>query len=224
DGIQEVQSSVQVEIAHALVQYLRQGKAGPTFGKVVGVGHSYGSILSLGITSKYPQDFDSVVLTGFAFGDFTGLFIAAGSFGATIASNAIPGLKLPSSYVAPGTPSNYQFGFLEYPFYDPAVAAAQFKIRGTATLGEFTTLADPIGPSTNFTGPVLVVAGAQDAFFCAGNCAEKVNGTTLPNLVSELYPVSSNFSSYSPANTGHGLNLHFSAPTTFSVIEKWIGA
>ncbi|KZS98120.1 hypothetical protein SISNIDRAFT_448259 [Sistotremastrum niveocremeum HHB9708] len=224
DGIQDVQSTVHVEIAHALVQYLRQGKTGHTFGKVIGIGHSFGSIISVGITAKYPKDFDDVILTGFAIGDTSGLFIGVAGFGATIASELIPNLKTSNSYVVPGTPSSYQAGFLQYPNYDPAVIAAQFKIRGTATIGEFTTLAAPVVPATNFTGRVLVVTGITDSFFCGGNCAENVNGTTPPNLVAGLYPVTSNFSSYIPLDTGHGINLHFSAPTTYNLIERWIGA
>ncbi|KZS98121.1 hypothetical protein SISNIDRAFT_480906 [Sistotremastrum niveocremeum HHB9708] len=224
DGIQEVQSTVQVEIAHALVQYLRQGKTGHKFGKVIGVGHSFGSVITVGVTVKYPKDFDDVVLTGFAIGDPVAPFVGAASFGAAIASEAIPTLNTPSSYVVPGTISSYQANFLQYPNYDPAVIAAQFKIRGTATLGEFTTLTTPVAPATDFTGRVLVVTGITDSFFCGGNCAEKINGTTPPNLVAGLYPATSNFSSYVPLNTGHGINVHFSAPTTYDIIEKWIGA
>ncbi|KZS91792.1 hypothetical protein SISNIDRAFT_456374 [Sistotremastrum niveocremeum HHB9708] len=224
DGIQEVQSGVQIEITHELVQYIRQGKLGHKFGKIIGVGHSFGSILSGAITAKYPKDFDDVVLTGFATGNVVGLYIGTGSFGATIASESIPTLKLPPSYVVPGTPSAYQFGFLNYPFYDPAVAADQFKIRGTTTLGEFATLVAPIGVSPNFTSRVLVVTGSADSFFCAGNCHQTVNGTNLLDLVTELYPVASNFSSFLVENAGHGLTLHFSAPATYDVIQKWVGS
>jgi hypothetical protein len=42
DGIKEVQTSTEVEIAARLVDYLRGDTHGFKFGKVVGVGHSFG--------------------------------------------------------------------------------------------------------------------------------------------------------------------------------------
>jgi hypothetical protein len=55
DPIQVVQSAVQVEIAHKLIQGLRSGIIGKkAFTKVVGVGHSYGSIQTIGLAAQYP--------------------------------------------------------------------------------------------------------------------------------------------------------------------------
>ena len=45
DPIEVVQASLEVEVAHALIQALRDGViGGNTFYKVVGIGHSLGSI------------------------------------------------------------------------------------------------------------------------------------------------------------------------------------
>jgi hypothetical protein len=55
DPIQVVQSGLQVEIAHQLIQSLRSGSIrNESFSKVVGVGHSYGSIQSIGLAAQYP--------------------------------------------------------------------------------------------------------------------------------------------------------------------------
>jgi hypothetical protein len=45
DGTQEVQAGVQVEIAHQLVQKIRSGSTGLKFGKLVGLGHSFGRLV-----------------------------------------------------------------------------------------------------------------------------------------------------------------------------------
>lgn len=55
DGLNVVQAPLEVEIAHQLIQMLRAGKFGH-FSKVVGVGHSFGSIITQAITSQYPAD------------------------------------------------------------------------------------------------------------------------------------------------------------------------
>jgi pimeloyl-ACP methyl ester carboxylesterase len=53
DGIMVVQRSADIEIAAALVQALKTGWDGCQFGKVVGVGHGYGSSQLLGVAEKY---------------------------------------------------------------------------------------------------------------------------------------------------------------------------
>lgn len=67
DPIQTVQVELQVAIAHELVQLLRTGGiSNLTFEHVVGLGHSFGSIQTVGLTSQYPDDLDAAVLTGFS--------------------------------------------------------------------------------------------------------------------------------------------------------------
>lgn len=67
DPIQTVQSFLEVEIAHQLIQSLRYGAlAGQNFAKVALAGHSFGAIQSVGIASKYPADADAVTLQGFS--------------------------------------------------------------------------------------------------------------------------------------------------------------
>ncbi len=89
DPIEVVQASLEVEVAHALIQALRDGViGGNTFYKVVGIGHSLGSIQvkqlqreffwlsfdqrliyfiqSVGLAVRYPQDLDAMILQGFS--------------------------------------------------------------------------------------------------------------------------------------------------------------
>lgn len=67
DPIQIVQAGFQVAIAHELVQLLRTGGiANHTFEHVVGVGHSFSSFHTLGLTVRHPDDLDAGVLIGFS--------------------------------------------------------------------------------------------------------------------------------------------------------------
>lgn len=68
---------------------------------------------------------------------------------------------------------------------------------------------------------MIVVA---PSIFCGGNCFQKVNGTDLVAGTRELFPAVTNFSTYIPAMTGHGVNAHFSAPETYLQIQKWIAS
>lgn len=70
--------SLQIEIAHQIIQKLRAGTVGGplegrSFDKIIYAGHSYGSIQGNGLAATYPKDVDCYVLTGYT-GDFlTGL-------------------------------------------------------------------------------------------------------------------------------------------------------
>lgn len=120
DPIQVVQSHVDLEILHALVQHLRSGKLGSQrFKHVVGVGHSYGSIITIGVAAKYPKDFDAIVTTGFS--------TAIQELGYTIAANnpTIAELDQPSrfgslskGYLVHNDAISIQLAFYRYPYYD----------------------------------------------------------------------------------------------------------
>lgn len=102
-----------VEIAHQLVQFLRTAKfGGHAFKTVVGVGHSAGSTISQGVTTKYPKDFDSVILTGTSiFVTYVGTGLA--SFSLRIANTDVSRRFAGSAngYLTQSTPESIQFPF-----------------------------------------------------------------------------------------------------------------
>jgi hypothetical protein len=120
DPIQIVQAPTQVEIIHELVSFLRSGKlADTTFENVVAVGHSFGSIQSVGVAARYPKDFDALVLTGFS--------TSADSLGLTFSdfNSAIARLNqperfkdLPNGYLVVDNAIGNQFAFFYYPNFD----------------------------------------------------------------------------------------------------------
>lgn len=122
DPRQIVQAPLQVELAHSLVKILKGGKMGSLgFQKVVGVGHSLGSALTMSLSAKYPADFDALVLTGhshFSEGAGTGFAAAAQQI-----ANTVPDRpefkKLPNGYftLAP-LPQALHFAFFYYPQFN----------------------------------------------------------------------------------------------------------
>lgn len=121
DPLQVVQGPLQVEIAHALVTMIRNFQIGPySFKNVVGVGHSAGSAVTQGLTTKYPQDFDAVILTGTSTStNFFGTALA--SFELTIAKSDASGIfaGLPNGYLVQPIPQAIQFPFFRFPNFDP---------------------------------------------------------------------------------------------------------
>lgn len=121
DPNQVVQGPMQVEVAHALITLLRESKIGPlSFKNVVGVGHSGGSTVTNGVTTKYPQDLDAVILTGTS---TSAAFVntALASFDLTIA-NTDPSRKfagLSNGYLVQPLRQSIQFPYYRWPNFDP---------------------------------------------------------------------------------------------------------
>ncbi|KAI4193815.1 MAG: hypothetical protein LQ346_003825 [Caloplaca aetnensis] len=130
DPNQVVQAALQVEIAHQLIQGLRDVRVqGRGIRKVVGVGHSAGSALTLGIVGRYPRDFDGLVLTGIST-SLEGVGISQ------VAFNLLPAALDPSGrfkgldygyLTQAAVPQAFQFPFYRYPEYDPKTSS----VKGT---------------------------------------------------------------------------------------------
>lgn len=182
-----------------------------------------GSFQTSGVTLRYPNDFDAVVLTGFS-QSTTGAGFALTFAGVelTIASQAQPSrfADLSNGYLTSGSIQGTQWLFFKAPGFDPALLDLAEATKQTLTLGELLTTGDAIGV-TNFTGPVDVVDGDADFPNCSGNCLtpHNVAAAVLP----ALYPKASNGSSYYIAPlTGHALNYHYATPGAYEHIHGFI--
>ncbi|KAF6749047.1 Alpha/Beta hydrolase protein [Ephemerocybe angulata] len=224
DGITEVQSPTEIEIAAQLVKYLRGSPKGNQFKRVIGIGHSFGSATLLGLVSKYGDVLDATILTGFAVAGGIN-YISYPAIGWTIASVQNPKRfgALPSSYVVSEGVSNSQHFFFHYGGYETAILNAAEAMKSTATLGElFVQLG---APALSYTKPVFVVTGDKDFAVCTGNCYQKFNGVNIVEATKQVFPAvaADKFSTWIPATTGHATNLHLSAPETYGKIQEWIG-
>ncbi|KAG8525919.1 uncharacterized protein KY384_000681 [Bacidia gigantensis] len=119
DPISIVQGPLHVEIAHALVTMLRYGQIrSHHFPNVIGVGHSAGSIITQGVTIKFPQEFDAVILTGTST-EVTSFTLGIAAFDFQIANETDPRFKeLPNAYFTQANAIGIQIGFFKYPNFD----------------------------------------------------------------------------------------------------------
>lgn len=120
DPIQVVQSHVDLEVLHALVQLLRSGElTAQTFKTVISVGHSYGSIIKIGVAAKYPKDFDAIITTGFA-PEIQELGYTMVANNPTIAKLDQPTQfgHLSSGYLVHNSAQSIRLPFYRYPYYD----------------------------------------------------------------------------------------------------------
>jgi pimeloyl-ACP methyl ester carboxylesterase len=220
DPIQIVQAQIEVGIAHALVQLLRAGHiAATSFAHVASVGHSFGSIQTVGLTSQYPEDLDAAVLTGFSTGSAGGLSLFVAGLNLAIASLNSPlrFADLPNAYLIASSAISNQFDFLRAQNFPAANLDIAEMTKQTFSIGEVFTIGDPSIPSPKFTGPVDVVDGSDDVPFCQGNCLYPVNMAAA--VLKEFYPNAANGSDwYIAEGAGHGLNLHYQAPAVYAHI------
>lgn len=121
DPLQIVQCPTDVEVLHALVQILRKGGvASKAFKHVVGVGHSYGSIVQLSHNAKYPADVDAAVLTGFV-NNLDNFPYTTAAYNPSIARFNDPSRfgNLPTGYLVHGTRVSAQLPLFRHPYFDP---------------------------------------------------------------------------------------------------------
>lgn len=224
DPINVVQSPLEVEIAHQLAVKLRNGDfAGTKFSKVIGTGHSFGSIITQAITSKYPEVLDAAVLTGFST-NTTGqlVFMAGLNLGIASQNQPLRFADLRNGYLVSSTSISQQIGFFRSPNFDPNILSLAEATKGSVTFGELFSTAAVTEPAPKYNGSVIVVNGANDLPFCSGNCTYPMDlaKAVQPKLYSSL--AQSKFDSYLAPVTGHGVNLHYSAVAAYEYLQDFL--
>jgi pimeloyl-ACP methyl ester carboxylesterase len=224
DPIQVVQAPMEIEIAHQIIQQLRNTKTfGNTqFEKAIGVGHSLGSELTNAITAQHPQDLDAAVLTGFSI-DSAGQADFFSGLDLVIARENQPFRfsNLTNGYLIPDSIVSNQFGFFRAPNFDPLVLAAAEATKQTFTIGELFTNSMFMGKAGEFRGPIDVVDGENDLPFCRSNCLVPQNKAAA--VKGALYSNAKNSStSFVAKGAGHGLNLHYVAGDAYRQIFNFL--
>ncbi|CAO1615433.1 unnamed protein product [Sympodiomycopsis kandeliae] len=211
NGIDEPQVATEVAILENILSQLRNGTLidDRKFERIVGVGHSYGSIQVQALTTVAPELLDGAVLTGYS-------SAAGGVSQFVLSSNLIPAREAiperlgnkPPVWLATGTQAADLQNFYWPPNYSPE-AADQARSQGAdaVTLGALMSMTSLAKPASDFKGPVFVISGEHDLPFCSGNCtADKLDGVKM------LYPQTANFTSSIVPETGHGLVPHYTGP------------
>jgi alpha-beta hydrolase superfamily lysophospholipase len=215
-----VTPAAQAYVHHQLVEALRSGELGHAWSRVVLVGHSLGSVLSIQQAATY-HDVDGLVVTGFLHAYGTGFAALLLSLYPAALDPRFAGSGLDLGYMTtqPGTRGS---SFYHLANADPTVVALDEQTKEVGASGEIVPfpLVDTSLTSLQVDVPVLTVMGRYDTIFCGlAACGELLSGTTLEPL------------SYAPAaeleivvvpSAGHDLNLQKNAPTTYAAIRAWL--
>ncbi|KAK4550470.1 hypothetical protein LTR36_000049 [Oleoguttula mirabilis] len=227
EAVNEIQALLEVDALRALTEDLRNGiipGVSEKYGKVVHVGHSFGSQHSYALTAMYPNISDGIVLTGFSQNGSFGAFFELGSN--FIQANTVAALSAyPNGYLASGNPTGVQNDFFSPGMFDPAILTLAYNTGKPVTVGELLTFGGETGSINHFCGPTLIITGARDIPYCGGNCLAAPTGyTSIPETSKNYLPNAKNFEVIIVPEAGHGLNLQYSHPFTYSSINNYLVA
>jgi pimeloyl-ACP methyl ester carboxylesterase len=209
-------------VVHQIVQTLRGGSlVVPSFGRVSAdrvalVGHSLGSVISMQEAGTY-GDVDGVVLTGVSHNVTPVLGDILSSLYPANLDPHFAGRNIPDGYLTslPGLRTI----FYQAPFFDPLVVAIDDQTKETVTTAELATAVPALSLSSAIHVPVLVVVGDFDAAFCtAPSCSASGSLASEPGF----YPADACAEAVAIPESGHDLNLHYTAPLTYSTILDWM--
>jgi len=211
-------------VVHQVVEALRAGAVASTvFEKVIVVGHSMGSMTTINYAGSFPGEADGIILTGILHD------INWDNAYTLLLSNLYPAYLDPKfagqfpnfDYLTtlPGTRGD-AFYYLEN--VDSNVLVLDESLKQTTTVGELNTgpgmCFDPI--SFQIEGPVLVVIGQYDYFFCGNlvNCSDRA---AVQDFEETKFSDSACVETAVINDAGHVLNLHLNADATYSQMLAW---
>jgi pimeloyl-ACP methyl ester carboxylesterase len=208
---------------HQIVADLHAGRLGHTrFGKVMLVGHSYGSEIALNEAATY-HDVSGLISTDWlTAGNLAGHLTVRDSY--EPASDDPTFANLPAGYMTT-KPDAKGPDFYNLSYADPAVVTEDNALRQTVTTSEVVSVADPIPQATTLSidVPVLLVVGQDDAL----NCNATAPGLSCANSAAIMARESANYSpqaclrAFVLPRAGHSINLHPDAPEWFAVADTW---
>jgi len=110
--------------------------------------------------------------------------------------------------------------------FDAQLVAFDKKFPHVFSVGEFAS--PKLNTTSNFTGPVMVLTGRNDAIACdsRGNNTEHVadcgiGGGSIPGQLAEVFP-NAQFGVYIADKTGHNINLGYSASEAFGAAHGFL--
>lgn len=207
-----------VAATHAAVKALRDGALGISFDKVIGVGHSLGSLVVTNVAGRY-GGLDALITTGFThLLNYTNA--AAKIIGHDYLASGDPkfaSLGLDPLYVTsePGTRHIFSYG----PNTHPSVKKLdETVLKDTANLIEAATLLNYSIPNSNhnLNIPVLVVTGDHDQFFCGMQSATCTSSASLLQHEKRWYGEDATVEAYLPPHTGHAVTMERTAPESIA--------
>jgi pimeloyl-ACP methyl ester carboxylesterase len=203
-------------ILHQIVRDLHAGTVeGYAFSKVLLVGHSLGSAISLDEAETY-ADVNGVLLTGFLhFVDPAALPEITAHLSPADLDPHFQGQGLLPGYLTT-VPNSRSLLFDYVPNTDPQIIATDEATKDTMTDSElasfFTVSNSPL--SLFLRVPVLEVVGQYDNIFCLGTLS-CTNSTRVWNYESLYFSPQAHLQVIVVPKAGHDLNLQLNAPTVW---------
>ncbi len=212
-------------VVHQIVQALRRGQfEGVSFQKVIVVGHSLGSAISLYEAGQYPGDVNGVIITGFLH--------TVNALEVPILAKDIHPAQLDPRFVDQGYLPGYlttRPGTRGQLFYSLPTTEAQVLATDEATKATFTDAEAstffPLVPaplSRQIHVPVLLAEGKFDHFFCEGtvlvNCSDP---RTVQDYEAAFFSQDAHLQVQIIDQAGHDLNLQENAPFWFEQAISW---
>lgn len=217
----DVNLATSTYVLHEIVQRLKTGTSigGTRFAKVIVIGHSFGSLTAQTEAATY-HDVEGVVLTGSLHKQNSDITSIAKS----IPAQDDPSLaNVPAGYLtnAPGSIQTLFF-YGAGTYSDPAVINYNEQIKDTMTVGELKDVASQTSStlSRQINVPVLEVVGQDDILFCV-NAIDCSNNATVYQEEAPFFSPQAKLQVQVIPNTGHDLNLHYSAPKMYAAIMLW---
>jgi len=211
-------------VVHQVVEALRAGDVASTiFEKVIVVGHSMGSMTTINYAGSFPGEADGIILTGILHD------INWPNAQALLLSNLYPATldpkfagQFPNYDYLTTLPGKRGEAFYYLPNADPEVIALDESLKQTTSIGELNTgpgmCFDPI--SFQIEGPVLVVIGQYDYFFCGNlvNCSDRA---AVQDFEETKFSASACVETAVINDAGHVLTLHLNAAAAYSQMLAW---
>ncbi len=220
-----VTATVQAIAVHQVIQAVRAGKLGQSFGKVVVGAHSIGSAMAMIEAGTY-HDVNGVLVTGMT---HQMKWTTVGP----VLARMIPAPLDPRLYVRgldmgylttdPGarygafhSPGPYDAGAITYDESTKDVFAVTEAVDTTL----LTTVVDPI--SDQITVPVMIAMGDDPNFCGAPLGSDCTSADTLRQSESPFYLAAPSLTTYVLHGYGHSINYAPNAPNYFQATEVWL--
>ncbi|WP_221568686.1 alpha/beta hydrolase [Alkalihalobacillus sp. TS-13] len=208
-------------VVQQVIEQLRSGMGGVKFSKLILVGHSLGSIISVAVAKNV--DVDGLILTGMLH-DMDPETVEY-EVSHSQPANLDPKFKdenLPPDYLSIQYPARKKLFFYNA---DPALLELDDKeLRQTGTTGELSTFGEYNDPNfaQGIDTPIFLVVGDKDPLLC-NEQLPCTDGATIVNREKEYFSNPDTLlEGYVVKNASHNLTYERNAPDFFQAVLDWV--
>ncbi|KAK7188559.1 hypothetical protein PSPO01_05192 [Paraphaeosphaeria sporulosa] len=213
EPINKIQAQLKVEALNAVTTLLRAGKIPEIkkrYGKIIHVGHSFGSIQSYWLSALYRNNTDGLTVPAWnlhsarlnqplCFADAPNSKLRAVFSGWFKNSSLIQAHQTLLKVSHCDLTAN-QLVFLRYGAYDIGLGVITEQTEQPVTIGKLLTTGGAPAEDS-FGGPVIIFTGEFDEAFCGLDC----------------YATGG-------SNTGHRINVHYNSTAGNEYVQRWLAA